>query len=67
MDLSYRRAGKLDPKNFATSFHPATFGIIETIEKVLLPGIVGETANRLRSRKIYAELYKMNVSKCFCL
>ncbi|GMG09637.1 unnamed protein product [Aspergillus oryzae] len=63
MDLSYRRAGKLDPKNFATSFHPATFGIIETIEKVLLPGIVGETANRLRSRKIYAELYKMNVSR----
>ncbi|KAB8251585.1 hypothetical protein BDV35DRAFT_388152 [Aspergillus flavus] len=61
MDLSYRRAGKLDPKNFATSFHPATFGIIETIEKVLLPGIVGETANRLRSRKIYAELYKMNI------
>ncbi|KAE8314353.1 hypothetical protein BDV41DRAFT_534150 [Aspergillus transmontanensis] len=61
MDLSYRRAGKLDPENFATSFHPATFGIIETIEKVLLPGIVGETANKLRSRKIYAELYKMNI------
>ncbi|KAB8221096.1 hypothetical protein BDV33DRAFT_190689 [Aspergillus novoparasiticus] len=61
MDLSYRRARKLDPENFATSFHPATFGIIETIEKVLLPGIVGETVNRLRSRKIYAELYKMNI------
>ncbi|KAJ1709359.1 hypothetical protein G4B11_001652 [Aspergillus flavus] len=61
MDLSYRKAGKLDPENFATSFHPAEFGIIETIEKVLLPGIVGEAANRLGSRKIYAELYKLNI------
>ncbi|KAE8137959.1 hypothetical protein BDV38DRAFT_245960 [Aspergillus pseudotamarii] len=61
MDLSYRKAGKLDPENFATSFHPAEFGIIETIEKVLLPGTVSEAANRLGSRKIYAELYKMNI------
>ncbi|KAE8369726.1 hypothetical protein BDV27DRAFT_172386 [Aspergillus caelatus] len=61
IDLSYRKAGKLEPENFATSFHPADFGIIETIEKVLLPGIVGEAANRLGSRKIYAELYKLNI------
>ena len=67
MDLSYRKAGKLEPESFATSFHPSDFGIIETIEKVLLPGIVGETANRLGSRKIYAELYKLNVGQCFRL
>ncbi|GAB1194374.1 hypothetical protein APSETT444_003619 [Aspergillus pseudonomiae] len=61
MDLSYRKAGKLDPENFATSFHPADFGIIEAIEKVLLPGMLGKATNKLGSRKIYAELYKMNI------
>ncbi|KNG90844.1 hypothetical protein ANOM_000988 [Aspergillus nomiae NRRL 13137] len=61
MDLSYRKAGKLDPESFATSFHPADFGIIEAIEKVLLPGMLTEATNTLGSRKIYAELYKMNI------
>lgn len=37
MDLEYRRAGKLETHQFATSFHPADFGIVERVEQVLLP------------------------------
>ncbi|PWY70746.1 oxidoreductase [Aspergillus eucalypticola CBS 122712] len=61
LDPEYRRAGKLDPDRFLTSFHPADFGIIELIEQILLPGISGETENRLQFRKLKAELYKLNV------
>ncbi|KAF7596013.1 hypothetical protein BBP40_003793 [Aspergillus hancockii] len=61
LDLSYRRAGKIDPEQFATSFHPADFSIIETIERVLLPSISSAEENELQFRKIRAELYKINV------
>ncbi|OJI80789.1 hypothetical protein ASPTUDRAFT_128079 [Aspergillus tubingensis CBS 134.48] len=61
LDPEYRRAGKLDPDRFLTSFHPADFGIIELIEQILLPGISSETENRLQFRKLKAELYKLNV------
>ncbi|KAJ0422048.1 hypothetical protein BJY00DRAFT_311449 [Aspergillus carlsbadensis] len=46
IDPEYRRAGKLDSDQFATSFHPADFGILDTIGQF---------------RRIKAELYKMNV------
>ena len=61
MDESYRKAGKLNPDQFATSFHPADFGIIETIERVLLPTMSNKQG--WRSHRIHAELYKMNVCK----
>ncbi|PLB43732.1 hypothetical protein P170DRAFT_441188 [Aspergillus steynii IBT 23096] len=61
IDPAYRKAGKINPDQFATSFHPADFGILESIEQVLLPSISDELDNALRSRKIKAELYKLNV------
>ncbi|GKZ32611.1 hypothetical protein AbraIFM66950_002129 [Aspergillus brasiliensis] len=61
LDPEYRRAGKLEPDRFLTSFHPADFGIIELIESILLPGISSQTENRLQFRKLKAELYKLNV------
>lgn len=63
LDPAYRKAGKINPDQFATSFHPADFGILESIEKVLLPSISEEVDNILQYRKIKAELYKLNVSK----
>lgn len=61
LDPEYRRAGKMDPNNFATSFHPADFGIIENVERVLLPSINTEKQNSLWFRKLRAELYNLNV------
>ncbi|OJJ67117.1 hypothetical protein ASPBRDRAFT_78662 [Aspergillus brasiliensis CBS 101740] len=61
LDPEYRRAGKLEPDQFLTSFHPADFGIIELIEQILLPGISSHTENCLQFRKLKAELYKLNV------
>ncbi|KAI9926316.1 hypothetical protein MW887_004080 [Aspergillus wentii] len=61
VDPKYRKAGKIDPTQFATSFHPADFGIIENIEQILLPSISTETENKLQFRKLSAELYKLNV------
>lgn len=60
IDPSYRKAGKLDPHRFASSFHPADFGIIEQIEQILLPA-VGGNGGVLASRELHAELYKLNV------
>jgi hypothetical protein len=62
IDPEYRRAGKINTDQFATSFHPADFGILENIAQVLLPSISNETDNQLGFRKITAELYKLNVS-----
>ncbi|KAI9372812.1 hypothetical protein BJX61DRAFT_533642 [Aspergillus egyptiacus] len=61
IDLQYRKAGKLNADQFATSFHPADFGILENIGQVLLPSISNEVDNQLQFRKVKAELYKMNV------
>ncbi|KAL4762839.1 2OG-Fe(II) oxygenase [Aspergillus foveolatus] len=61
IDPEYRRAGKINTDQFATSFHPANFGILENIAQVLLPSISSETDNQLGFRKITAELYKLNV------
>lgn len=61
IDPEYRKAGKLDPQRFSSSFHPADFGIIESIEQILLPRFNSETENLLPFRKLAAELYKLNV------
>ncbi|KAL5342051.1 hypothetical protein BJX70DRAFT_386462 [Aspergillus crustosus] len=61
LDPEYRRAGKINVNQFATSFHPADFGILENIGQVLLPSISSESDNQLGFRKIKAELYKLNV------
>ncbi|PYH85821.1 hypothetical protein BO82DRAFT_326637 [Aspergillus uvarum CBS 121591] len=74
LDPSYRLAGKIDPSHFASSFHPADFGILQMVENVLLPGISEKDLVReddgskkrkdraaRHSRKLHAELYKLNV------
>ena len=57
LDPSYRKALKLESTNFAINFSPERLGIIDQIEKRL-----GNSPfeKKHKSRKIYAELYKLN-------
>lgn len=59
MDPEYRKAGKLEPSQFVTSFHFMDFGLLEIIEKILAPPLDSE--EKFTSRRIEAELYKLNV------
>ncbi|KAK2734712.1 hypothetical protein FQN57_001482 [Myotisia sp. PD_48] len=67
LDLNYRSAGKLDPSQFGVNFHPADFGILETIEQLLLPSVeLYEKGHEdedmpIAVRRVRAELYKLNV------
>lgn len=62
VDTDYRRAGKLDATQFASTFHPADFGLLENIEQILVPDMGGRRAkDEIYSRKIVADLYKLNV------
>jgi hypothetical protein len=63
IDPKYRKAGKLNTGQFATSFHPADFGILDHVGPVLLPSLSREVDNQLGCRRIKAELYKLNVSE----
>ena len=63
IDPSYRKAGKLDPSQFATSFHPADFGIVDHVEQILLPAYQTEAQSCLPFQKLRAELYKLNVCR----
>ncbi|KDQ60430.1 hypothetical protein JAAARDRAFT_125785, partial [Jaapia argillacea MUCL 33604] len=53
-DESYRKAGKLDLRHFATHFNPDTAGLAEVIRENLLEG-------KDDNRPIGLELYKLNV------
>lgn len=57
-DEKYRKASKMDPTQFSTSFNPYTLGIIDEIAQSLLPSAVGSE----HARAVRAELYKLNVS-----
>ncbi|KMU86422.1 hypothetical protein CIHG_04211 [Coccidioides immitis H538.4] len=61
LDPSYRHAGKLDTGRFGTTFHPADFGILDSVEQTLLPNISSSLENALEFRRVRAELYKLNV------
>jgi hypothetical protein len=61
LDPKYRKAGKLEPRSFLTSFHPSDFGILQNVEQILLPNFDTDLENRLPFRKMHAELYKLNV------
>ncbi|KAJ6013359.1 hypothetical protein N7540_007950 [Penicillium herquei] len=54
MDTEYRSAGKLEPNRFATSFHPANFGMIESIEQILVPQLNLMNEELLAVRCIYS-------------
>lgn len=56
----YNHVGVLDKDRFSTNFHPADFGIIHTIEQLLLPSI-SQPESQFDFRKIRAELYELNV------
>ena len=53
IDESYRKAGKMDPSEFAMQFSPTSSGIIEGVRKSLF-------SNRT-TESIKVELYKLNV------
>ncbi|KAK7991459.1 hypothetical protein PG988_000253 [Apiospora saccharicola] len=57
LDESYRRAGKMDPTAFCTTFDPYSTGIIDTVAQVLLPSVYDSATHR----GVRAELYKLNV------
>src|SRR5699024_8428851 len=65
LGTSYRDAGALDPDSLGTTFHPADFGILNLIEQLLLPSIYSTVGNEFLSRRVKAELYKLNVSLSF--
>lgn len=61
LDPRYRKARKLEPRHFFTSFHPSDFGILQNVEQILLPNFNTLSQNALPFRKLSAELYKLNV------
>ncbi|OQD86871.1 hypothetical protein PENSOL_c084G03942 [Penicillium solitum] len=61
IDPRYRKARKLEPRHFFTSFHPSDFGILQNVEQILLPNFNTLSQNSLPFRKLSAELYKLNV------
>ncbi|KAH6618222.1 hypothetical protein B0J18DRAFT_436860 [Chaetomium sp. MPI-SDFR-AT-0129] len=56
-DESYRKASKLDPSHFASTFNPYELGIVDTIAQTLLPSL----RHSEQTRAVKAELYKMNI------
>ncbi|KAJ5344800.1 hypothetical protein N7452_002804 [Penicillium brevicompactum] len=57
LDPEYRKAGKLDPHQFTSSFNLSDFQILENVEHILLPKLFPDDNNH----KLKAELYKLNV------
>lgn len=58
LDESYRKAKKMDPTQFSSSFNPYELGIVDTIAQTLLPTL----RHAQQTRSVKAELYKLNVS-----
>ena len=54
LDITYRSAGKLDKKHFATNLDLPTIGVLDIIRNALLEG-------EQSLKPIKVELYKMNV------
>jgi hypothetical protein len=69
LDQSYRQAVKLDSGQFCTSFSPHDFGIMDAIAQTLLPEVAlvasGKQTELREHWGVVAELYKLNVSRCF--
>ena len=57
-DESYRKATKLDPDSFSTTFNPYELGIVDVIAQTLLPTL----RHSKQTRSVRAELYKLNVN-----
>lgn len=65
LDEKIRKAGKLEAREFSTSFNPYDFGIVDTVAQALLPGIVRPAIQDKNTSTehwgVVAELYKLNV------
>lgn len=62
LDEEYRKAGKLDTSEFSTNFHPHDYGILDSIQQILLPSTIrGGQGVGIGPQGIRAELYKLNV------
>lgn len=59
MDEPYRKAGKIDEKDFCSNFDPYAIGIVDAVAQVLMPE-EGRMTNETRGLR--AEFYKLNVS-----
>lgn len=57
-DESYRKAVKLDPSRFSSTFNPYELGIVDAVAQALLPSL----RHSQQPRAVKAELYKLNVS-----
>ncbi|KAI1419486.1 hypothetical protein F5Y12DRAFT_789007 [Xylaria sp. FL1777] len=57
-DESYRKASKLDPSRFASTFNPYELGIVDVVAQLLLPNLQDDSDSR---RGVRAELSKLNV------
>ena len=58
LDQGYRKAGKLDPTQFSSNFHPHDCGMLDSVQQFLLPAVsAGNMPHSVR-----AELYKLNVT-----
>ncbi|KAF2840820.1 hypothetical protein M501DRAFT_1010024 [Patellaria atrata CBS 101060] len=55
LDESYRKASKMDCKDFCTDFNPYELGIMSVVQQMLLPVVTG------RFRGVRCELHKFNV------
>ena len=58
LDESYRKAAKLDPSQFSSTFNPYALGIVDAVAQALLPSL----RHAKQARAVRAELYKLNVS-----
>ena len=70
LDQSYRQAVKLDSDQFCTSFSPHDYGIMDAIAQTLVPEVAQVASGTTRTEfqehwGVVAELYKLNVSRCF--
>ncbi|KAL2022244.1 hypothetical protein VTK56DRAFT_5854 [Thermocarpiscus australiensis] len=56
-DESYRKAMKMDPSRFSSTFNPYELGIVDAVAQALLPSL----RHARQTRAVKAELYKLNM------
>lgn len=59
-------AGTLNAKYFASTFHPADYGILDAVEQALLPSISTHYQNLLGFQRVAADLTRLNVINSTC-
>jgi hypothetical protein len=62
LDESYRKAAKMDPSQFSSTFNPYELGIVDAVAQALLPSL----RHSKQTRGVRAELYKLNVGLVSC-